>query len=142
MHEGKPLIWGSRYGELARAFFKINMPAVGAIFKIETTGTKVLPMKGPSRLRFAFVHIGEEAKRESIKIADEIRRARLPLWQIIGLESLTEQMIFVEKMNPPYLIVMGRKEALERSVVLRNRATQEETSILLSELTERLRTVT
>jgi histidyl-tRNA synthetase len=138
--EDKALVWGSRYGDLARAFFKTPMPAAGAILKIETEGAKVTPIKGRGRLRFAFVHIGEEAKRESIKIVDELRRARLPLWQMIGLESLTEQMIHVERLNPPYLLVMGRKEALEHSATLRNRATQEETAIPLSELTERLKT--
>ncbi|MDO8623890.1 MAG: His/Gly/Thr/Pro-type tRNA ligase C-terminal domain-containing protein [bacterium] len=149
LSEGKTLVWGSRYGDLARAHFKISMPATGAVLKIETEGAsagggpasggKVSPVKGPARLRFAFVHIGEEAKRESIKLAGELRRARLPLWQIIGLESLTEQMLFVEKMDPPYLLIMGRKEALEHSATLRNRATQEEIAIPLSELTARLK---
>jgi histidyl-tRNA synthetase len=134
------IAWGSRYADLARAVFKTGTPAVGAVFKIETTGAKITPIKNRARLRFAFVHIGEEAKRESIKLVDELRHARLPLWQIIGLESLTEQMIHVERINPPYVIIMGRKEALERSVVLRDRSTQHETPILLSELTERLRT--
>jgi len=137
--EGKNLVWGSRYGDLARAHFKTSMPATGAVLKIETEGAKVSPIKRSPRLRFAFVHIGEEAKRESIKLAEELRHARLPLWQIIGLESLTEQMLFVEKMNPPYLLIMGRKEALEHSATLRNRATQEEVAIPLSELTARLK---
>jgi histidyl-tRNA synthetase len=92
-------------------------------------------------LRFAFVHIGEEAKRESMKLADELRHAKLPVWQVIGMESLTEQMRQVEKMNPPYLLIMGRKEALERSVVLRNRATQEDMSIPIGELTRKLERV-
>src|SRR6185436_7506683 len=127
--EGKPLVWGSRYGELARAYFKASMPAAGAVLKIDTEGAKVPTIKNPGRMRFAFVHIGEEAKRESIKLAEELRHARLPLWQMIGLESLTEQMLHVEKINPPYLLIMGRKEALEHSATLRNRATQEEISI-------------
>jgi histidyl-tRNA synthetase len=75
-----------------------------------------------------------------MKLADELRRTRLPLWQVIGVESLTEQMAYVEKMNPPFLLIMGRKEALEHSAVLRNRTTQEETVIPIPELTERLRT--
>ncbi len=134
-------VWGSRYADLARAFFKTHTPAAGAVLKIETAGNKVTPIKGRGRMRFAFVHIGEEAKRESIKLAEELRRARLPLWQVIGLESLTEQMLVVEKMNPPYLLIMGRKEALEQSAVLRNRTTQEEIVIPLRLLAERLKSV-
>ncbi|OGG68644.1 hypothetical protein A3H77_02295 [Candidatus Kaiserbacteria bacterium RIFCSPLOWO2_02_FULL_56_11] len=140
-HEDKTLVWGSRYGELARLFFKSAMPAVGAVLKTETEGAKVFPVKRRARLRFAFVHIGDEAKHASIKLAEELRKARLPIWQIIGLESLTEQMYHVERLNPPYLIVMGRKEALEHSVVLRNRATQEDVAIPIEHLTERLRSV-
>lgn len=142
---GATRAWGSRYGDLARAYFKAATPASGAILTINTeaangkTQGKVPPMKSRARLRFAFVHIGDEAKRESIMLAEGLRRARLPVWQVIGLESLTEQMLHVEKMNPPYLIIMGRKEALERSVTLRNRATQEEIAIPIPELSERLR---
>ncbi len=139
----KTLAWGSRYGDLARAFFKSPMPSTGAVLSIETEGTKISPLSAPksrTKLQFAFVHIGEEAKRESLKIVEELRHARLPLWQIIGLESLTEQMLHVERLAPPYLIVMGRKEALERSVVLRNRTTQEDIVIPLPKLSERLRT--
>jgi histidyl-tRNA synthetase len=133
------LAWGSRYTDLAKTHFKMHTPAAGAVLRIETTGEKVPAVKRPGRMRFAFVHIGEEAKRESMKLADELRRTRLPLWQVIGVESLTEQMSYVEKMNPPFLLIMGRKEALERSAVLRNRATQEETVIPILELTERLK---
>ena len=139
---GKVVAWGSRYPELMRLFFKSAVPSAGAVLRVPAAATaKVSLPTRASRIRFAFVHIGEEAKRESIKIAEELKKARLPLSQIIGLESLTEQMRLVEKMNPPYLLIMGRKEALERSAVLRNRATQEETVIPLFGLAERLKAV-
>lgn len=137
----RPVVWGSRYSELARHFFKSGIPAAGAVLRIETSGPKVLPVKPTSKMRFVFVHIGEEAKRESIKLAENLRRARVSLEQVIGVESLTEQMLFVERTNPPYLLIMGRKEALERSAILRNRETQEEITLPLENLAERLKQV-
>lgn len=133
--------WGSRYNELAKHFYKSGFPATGAVLRVDTEGAKVPPPKKPSRLRFVFVHIGEEAKRESIKLAEEFRKAHVPLEQVIGIESLTEQMLNVEKRNPPYMLIMGRKEALEHSVVLRNRATQEDSVIPLLGLAEALKEI-
>lgn len=135
----KVVAWGSRYGDLAKLMFKSNIPAAVAVLRIPTMGAKIPIVKPRARLRFAFVHIGEEAKRVSIRLAEELRHAHIPLEQAIGVESLVEQMHFVEAANPPYLLIMGRKEALEGSAVLRNRETQEETIIPLSLLTEKLK---
>jgi histidyl-tRNA synthetase len=134
--------WGSRYGELSKPFFKSVVPSIGAIIRIDSdTREIILPKKAPLAPRFMFVHIGDEAKRESMKLADSLRKARIPLSQSIGIESLTEQMRFVETLNPPYILIMGRKEALERSVILRNRNTYTEVSIQLDNLVEHLKTV-
>jgi histidyl-tRNA synthetase len=134
--------WGSRYQDLAKHFFKQSLPSIGAVIRITHDERMEMPtMKERSGTRFVFVHIGEEAKRESMKMTDVIRKAKLPLTQTIGIESLTEQMHYVERINPPYLLIMGRKEALERSVILRNRSTYSETSIPLDSLIDRLRAV-
>ena len=76
-----------------------------------------------------------------MKMADILRHARVPLTQSIGIESLTEQMRVVDELNPPYLLIMGRKEALERNVILRERSSHTETFIPLDSLVERLRLV-
>jgi histidyl-tRNA synthetase len=138
---GSVVACGSRYSELAKLYYKTPLPASGAVLRIATDGAMVPATKSKSKPRFAFVHIGEEAKRVSIKLAEELKKARIPLEQMIGIESLTEQMRFAETLNPPYLLIMGRKEALEGSAVLRNRVTFEETILPLIGLSERLRAV-
>ncbi|KND51785.1 MAG: histidine--tRNA ligase [Parcubacteria bacterium C7867-001] len=134
--------WGSRYSELTRPFFKSAIPSIGAVIRITTESRSVIPpMKEHKTPRFAFVHIGDEAKRESIKMADSLRHARIPMMQSIGIESLTEQMRLAEVANPPYLIIMGRKEALERSVILRERSSHTETFIPFDSLIDHLKEV-
>src|SRR5690606_7347992 len=133
---------GSRYADLAKHYFKGASASVGAVIRIVTeTKTNIAPLKERGKPRFVFVHIGDEAKRESIKMADMLRKARVPLTQAIGVESLTEQMRYAESLNPPYLLIMGRKEALERSVILRERATHSESQIPLDRLVDQLRAV-
>ncbi|MDO8593328.1 MAG: His/Gly/Thr/Pro-type tRNA ligase C-terminal domain-containing protein [bacterium] len=136
---GLRVAWGSRYNDLARHFFPgAPFSATGAVLQIASDGNVVKKNK-PARLRFSFVHIGDEAKRLSIRLAEDFRKAKVSLAQDIGVESLTEQIHLAEKRNSPYLLIMGRKEALEGSAILRNRATQEETILPLLGLAERLK---
>jgi histidyl-tRNA synthetase len=76
-----------------------------------------------------------------MKMTDALRKAKIPMTQAIGVQSLSEQMRFADMLNPQYLIIMGRKEALERSVILRERATHTETFIPFDSLIDRLRLV-
>jgi histidyl-tRNA synthetase len=134
--------WGSRYSEFTRPFFKSAVPSVGAVLRFTpSVKTEIPVLKEQGKSRFVFVHIGDEAKRESMKMTDTLRRAHISMTQAIGIQSLTQQMHFAEKMNPPYLIIMGRKEALERSVIIRERSSHTETFVSLDNLVERLKAV-
>ena len=140
---GQRIGWGSRYSELTRyAFSSGPFPATGAILYITTTPGAAEPLRSErarGRIRFSFVHIGDEAKRLSIRLAEDFRKARVPLTQHIGVESLTEQMHLAERQDSPYLLIIGRKEALDGSAILRDRRTQEETILPLSGLADRLK---
>lgn len=139
---GRRVAWGSRYGELARHFFPgAQVSAVCAVLQTASEGTTVKKVPQP-RIRFSFMHIGDEAKRAALRLAEEFRKARVPIAQHIGTESLAEQISLAETRNSPYLLIMGRKEALEGSVTLRNRHTQEETSLPLHGISERLKALT
>lgn len=134
--------WGSRYHDLARHFWKGVPSSVGAVLRVTIDDRAVVaPHKEKAPPRFVFVHIGEEAKRMSIRMADDLKKARIPMSQVLGVESLTEQMRLADTLNPRYLIIMGRKEALERSVILRERSTHSEVFIPLDSLVDRLRAV-
>lgn len=137
----KRVAWGSRYFDLTRQFFPgAPFSATAAVLQFASEG-KVVKKPPQTRLRFSFVHIGDEAKRLSIHLAEDFRRARVPLAQTIGIESLTEQLALAERRATPYLLIMGRKEALENTAILRNRQTQEEIILPLEGLAERLKAV-
>ena len=136
---GRRVAWGSRYNDLARHFFPhAPFSATGAVLRVASEGAPAAKPAQP-RFRFSFVHIGDEAKRLSIRLAEEFRHAHVSLTQDIGVESLTEQLNLAERRGSPYLLIMGRKEALEGSAILRNRQTQEETVLPLLGLAERLK---
>ncbi len=135
---GRRIAWGSHYGDFTRHFFPASFGATGAVLQIASTGG-VIKKTAPAKMRFSFVHIGNEAKRLSIRLAEDFKKARISLTQNIGVESLTEQIYLAERRESPYLLIMGRKEALEGSAILRNRQTQEETVLPLVGLIEHLK---
>ncbi|MHB8709994.1 MAG: His/Gly/Thr/Pro-type tRNA ligase C-terminal domain-containing protein [Minisyncoccota bacterium] len=138
---GRRVAWGSRYNDFTHHFFpSLPLSATGAVLAIASTGDVIKKAVNP-RLHFSFVHIGDEAKRLSIRLAEDFKKARVSLTQDIGVESLTEQIHLAERRNSPYLLIMGRKEALEGSAILRNRQTQVETVLPLLGLVERLKTL-
>lgn len=137
---GRRVAWGSHYGDFTRHFFSSPISATGAVFQVASAG-KIAKKPSVARIRFSFVHIGDEAKRLSIRLAEDFRKARVALTQNIGIESLTEQLHLAERREIPYLLIMGRKEALEGSAILRNRHTQEETILPLANLVEHLKAV-
>lgn len=137
---GRRVAWGSHYGDFTRHFFSSPISATGAVLQVASGGKTVKKQSIP-RIRFSFVHIGDEAKRLSIRLAEDFRKARIALTQNIGIESLTEQLSLAERRESPYLLIMGRKEALEGSAILRNRHTQEETILPLAGLVDRLKAV-
>jgi histidyl-tRNA synthetase len=134
------IAWGSRYSDFTRHFFPSAHHSICAVLSIPTDG-KVPEKAKQSRLRFSFVHIGDEAKRLSIRLAEEFRKAHVPITQNIGVESLSEQIVMAEGRGSPYILIMGRKEALENTAILRNRQTQEEILLPLHGLADRLKTV-
>ena len=136
---GRRVAWGSRYNDLAKHIFGHAMGAMGAVLSTEASGG-MLARPATPRPRFVFVHIGEEAKHLSLSLAEGFKRSRLPLTQDIGIESLTEQMQLAEHRDPAYLLIMGRKEALEGTVILRDRRTQEERMLPIEHLAEQLKT--
>jgi histidyl-tRNA synthetase len=135
----KQVAWGSRYTDLVRTFFTNgSFPATGAVLHIAGEGAVVKKIPH-SRLRFSFVHIGDEAKRLSIRLAESFKKEHVPLTQNIGVESLTEQLHLAEKQKSPYLLIIGRKEALENTAIVRNCQTREETILPLDGIIERLK---
>jgi hypothetical protein len=87
--------WGSRYAELAKHFFKTSVPSVGAIIRINVNDRMDIPaIKERSPARFVFVHIGDEAKRESMKMTDLLRKAKIPLSQANAVCRTRKSSIF------------------------------------------------
>ncbi len=140
LHDGNERIaWGSRYQDLTGHFLETSLPSATVIVRLNTNRGMVSNVHEPKKPRIIFMHIGDEAKRACILLTEKLRKARIPLSQMIGVESLTEQMRLAETINPEYMLIMGRKEVFDGVAILRNHATHVETTIKLDNIVESLK---
>ncbi len=131
--------WGSRYENITKSFFDTPLPSAVMIMRLYVKPVLVVAKRKRKHPVFVFIHIGIEAKRISIMLAQEFQKAHLPLLQMIGVESLTEQIRISETLRPEYLIIMGRKEALEETVILRRCSSYTETILPLESLVQTIK---
>lgn len=127
---------GMRYSPLSRRLgYRKNTPAVGVFlsYKKRETKKRVVPRK-EALPRFSFVHLGFAAKIKSLKTINDLRRNRIPTFHHLTKNRLSGQMHNVEKLKLPYIIIMGQKEAIEGTVMIRNTRDHSQETIPLEDL--------
>lgn len=137
---GKILATGSRFNQLAKkSGHKKDLPSIGVTLKISKP--KQVPssrLPKPDKVKFFFIQIGFQAKLKSLKVLEMLRQSKIPTYHTITRDKLTNQIAKAKKLKVPYLLIMGQKEALENSVVVRDTQSHSQTAINIKDLIEYL----
>jgi len=130
-----PFALGGRYDALAARSLG---PAAAAAHVAITFGLKTPAMphirKTRSKPAAYLAHLGLEAKRRSIPILELLRAAEIPVYHSLAYDQIGPQMAIVKKLNIPWLLLMGHKEALANEVAVRNIRTNAQDSVPIDEL--------
>jgi len=135
---------GGRYDEFSKRFFRTTMPAVGAVFTLARPckeSSLKSTVRTPTSPKVFFIHVGFEAATKSLGVIEILRQTHVPFHHALGKISLSEHLRRAEEMSIPYLMLMGQKEAVEQSVIMRNIATRAQQTISLQILPEHLRSL-
>lgn len=131
---------GGRY-ELAKMMgFKKDVPSVGTGLGLERIMMfpeckKLMPriMKPP---KVYFIQLGFEAKLKSLCIMEVLRKARIPVYQSVTKDSLSAQLSLAEKMEIPYCIIFGQKEAMDNTVIVRDMGSHSQDTVKIDALSD------
>jgi histidyl-tRNA synthetase len=132
---------GGRYDYLAKEMgSKKDVPAVGTAIGLDRAMMfpeckKLMPriMKTP---KVYFIQLGLEAKLKSLCVIEILRKAKIPVHQSISKDSLSVQLALAEKMDVPYCIIFGQKEAMENSVIVRDMKTHSQDTVKIDALSD------
>ena len=93
----------------------------------------------PSTPSIYFAHLGTEARRRALSVLESLRKAGIPVRHGLYHERIGEQMAAARKLASPYVLIMGHKEAIEGTILVREVATNSQDAIPLPELTHYLK---
>ena len=137
---GEEMAFGFRFNRLAKKIgCKKDLPCV--VLNISAKPKKRLKkVKAKiSKPSFYLVQFGPEAKLKSFIILNELHKAGVNVIHAIAKDKLGGQIGVAETSEVPYIILIGQKEALENSVIIRNNATRSQEIVLISDLAERVK---
>ncbi len=119
-----PIVSGGRYNTLARRAFNRRLASVGAIMKYELRG-KMSPKKAKAKKRKFFItYLGEQARMRAFSVLEDFYNAGIPIAKSIAHSNIGGQIEDSNELNVPYLIIIGHKEAVEGTVIVRNTTTR------------------
>jgi histidyl-tRNA synthetase len=114
---------GGRYDNLASIIGGKTFPAVGGALGVERL-ILVLKARGykaaePPRPKTFFVQLGELARKKSLPLIEELRKARISVAESLGRDSIKSQLKIADKVGAEFALILGQKEALDGTIILR-----------------------
>lgn len=140
-----PFAFGGRYDPLASRFARTPSSAAMVSITCEVRG-KTRPFRSnvssvargkdeaQAQPAIYFAHLGGEARRRVLGVLEGLRRASIPVHQGLWYERIAEQMAAARTLAVPYILIMGHKEAMEGTILVREVATNSQDAIPLPEL--------
>lgn len=138
---------GGRYDNLVKFLGGKDSPAVGFAAGVERIVAHMkeenvaLPKVQEPALFLA--QLGDSAKKKSLRILEELRRAKISVAESIGKSSLKTQLHLADRLNAKFTIIIGQEEVLHNNVILREMESGSQETVpqdkLVEELKKRLR---
>ncbi len=120
--DSKIVAIGVRYDGLAKKIgMKKEIQGVGISILLKSNNLalrkEVKKFKKPIA---SFIQLGFESKLLSLSIIESLREVKISLCLSLARDRLGAQVSFVEKNHIPYSIIIGKKEAVEKTAIVRN----------------------
>jgi len=129
---------GGRYDGLAEALGGPATPGVGVavgleriILVMKDQEIEVPPLPSPSVF---LAHLGPAARREAVRIADQLRGAAVGAWLSFGERGLRSQLREADRRGVRYTVILGEEELNSGVATVRDMKAGEQTEVKLTEL--------
>ena len=113
---------GGRYDSLAKILGKRDIPAVGGAIGINRVVMEMQDKKSPKPKEHRKYSLSNSAVGKTKKHGyhRKFRLANIYIAQSISKDNLNSQLSLASRMNVPYVLMLGQKEVLENSIIIRD----------------------
>ena len=129
---------GGRYDYLVEMLGGKSTPAVGAALGVErlleVMKRRNLSIPARTKERVFLIHIGDLAKKKSLSLIEALREGSVHVVESLGKESMAAQLRNADKLQVPFALIFGQKEAYEESVIIRDMKTGAQETVPLTKL--------
>ncbi len=136
------LAYGYRYNYLAKKIgAKKEIPSIGMTIMVKKSAVpaKKVIVKNIKKPRFYLVQLGETAKLKALNVVEMLRLEHIPVYHSLTKDKITGQLNGAEYMHATHVLIIGQKEAIENSIVVRHVVTREQETVFLHQLADFLR---
>ncbi|OHA71202.1 MAG: histidine--tRNA ligase [Candidatus Wildermuthbacteria bacterium RIFCSPHIGHO2_02_FULL_49_9] len=137
------LVGGGRYDSLVRLLGGKDVPATGAAAGVERIiaamkerGFPPAEIPGP---KVFLAQLGDLPKKRSLKLLEELRKAKIPIAESLGRDSLRTQLARADKLEVEYTLILGQREVLDGAIVIRKMDTGEQQTVKMAKVIDELR---
>ncbi|KND49963.1 MAG: histidine--tRNA ligase [Parcubacteria bacterium C7867-003] len=138
------LAYGYRYNSLGKKLgAKREIPTIGAtifVKKNKDLAKKVI-VKNIKKPKFYLVQLGNTAKLKALNVVEMLRKHKIPIYHSITKDKITGQLTGAEYMKASHVLIMGQKEAVENSIVVRDILSRKQETVNLVDLPKFLKSL-
>lgn len=142
---GAPLaiISGGRYDYLSKALSRKQVPGVGAAIGLDRLAG-LLKSKKPDLAKekppqAVLIQLGAQAKIKSLVLMEDFRKAKISVYYPMSKNTLKSQLSIASKVGAPYALIIGQKEAMDGTIMVRNMQSGSQEVILDSKVIKYLK---
>ncbi len=131
---------GGRFDDYIYRKTKSRIPAAGAIVTLKNNKpASRIPKSKFSPSSVYVVQLGFGPKMRSLMIIDELRRAGIAVHHDLASDSLGTQLREAEAAGARYTIIIGQKEYVEQTVILRDMRERSQEQIPVEQMIKKLK---
>ncbi len=146
--ERRVLIEGGRYDSLIKNLGGKSTPAIGGAgtveFIVEEIRKKKINIKIKSenfeeKAKIFLIQLGALAKKKLLSLVEEFKKAGIKASFSIEKDKLKTQLRLAKKKNVKYSLILGQKEAIDNTIIVRDMDTGIQEIVPLKEIVKKMK---
>jgi hypothetical protein len=120
---------------------KRDIPSVGATITVKKKDVpkKKIIVSKIKKPRFYLIQLGNTAKLKALNVIELLRKNKISVYHSLTKDKIVGQLSGADYTHASHVLIIGQKEAIENTVVVRDCATREQETVPIDKLTEFLK---